>query len=287
MRRFLLSFIGSALLSTVVAHVQVHAFPLPIEERSSVRLPLAFGTNYNFEGIVALSNCSGSLIRLEASKNTDPALVLTNGHCHEGGFIPPGKFIINGRSTRKFGLMNATGQTVASLRATHVIYGTMTKTDITLYQLAETYEQIRAQYNIQPLTLASAHADVGQEIEIISGYWERGYTCAIEAFIHNLKEGDWMWEDSIRYTRPGCEVIGGTSGSPVVAKGTRTVIGINNTGNENGRRCTVNNPCEIDVNGNVTYQKGYSYAEQTNLLYSCLDQNNVFNFNQTGCLLPH
>jgi V8-like Glu-specific endopeptidase len=287
MRRFILSLLGCVLLSTFAAQVQVQALPLPTGERESVYLPQDFTANYNFEGIVQLSNCSGSLIRLEGSKDSDLALVLSNGHCYEGGFIQPGKFLINVRSTRKFGLMDAAGKTVANLRATSVIYATMTKTDITLYQLSETYAQILAQYNIRPLTLASQHAEVGQEIEVISGYWKRGYSCAVEAFVHNLKEGNWMWEDSMRYSRPGCEVIGGTSGSPVIAKNTRTVIAVNNTGNENGDRCTVNNPCEIDANGNVFYEKGYSYAEQTNLLYSCLDANNVFNFTQTGCLLPH
>ena len=36
----------------------------------------------DFAGTVALSNCSGSLVRFAASQPTDPAMALTNGHCY-------------------------------------------------------------------------------------------------------------------------------------------------------------------------------------------------------------
>ena len=54
----------------------------------------------NFEGIVALSNCSGSIVRYESSRDDDQAMVLTNGHCYEGGFINAGTFVLNADSTR-------------------------------------------------------------------------------------------------------------------------------------------------------------------------------------------
>ena len=41
----------------------------------------------DFTGIAALSNCSASLVRYAESVSTDKALVLTNGHCYEGGFL--------------------------------------------------------------------------------------------------------------------------------------------------------------------------------------------------------
>src|SRR5690242_1865712 len=37
--------------------------------------------NPDFSGIVALSNCSGSIVRWKSSKQQDKALMLTNGHC--------------------------------------------------------------------------------------------------------------------------------------------------------------------------------------------------------------
>ena len=66
----------------------------------------------------------------------------------------------------------------------------------------------------------------------------------IDKFIFMVKEANWTFKDSIRYT-DGCDTIGGTSGSPIIEAGTRTVIGVNNSANESGRKCTMNNPCEI------------------------------------------
>ena len=36
----------------------------------------------DFSGTVALSNCSGSLVKLADAPTSGPALVLTNGHCY-------------------------------------------------------------------------------------------------------------------------------------------------------------------------------------------------------------
>ncbi|MGZ3723069.1 MAG: trypsin-like peptidase domain-containing protein [Bdellovibrionales bacterium] len=280
-------FFYSLVLSVLFSAGAANALPLPRVARSLVMLPETFTTGYNFEGIVALDNCSGSIVRFENSKDTDTAMVLTNGHCYEGGFMNAGEFLVNKASRRTFSILDTQGNDMGTLHATMVLYATMTKTDMTLYRLRETYAEILSQYKTHPLTMSSQHPATGTNIEIISGYWQRGYTCQIEFFVNNLKEGDYTWADSMRYSRPGCEVIGGTSGSPVIMAGTRTVIGINNTGNENGQRCTDNNPCEIDQNGNVTYQKGYNYAEETYWIYSCLDSSGQINVSTAGCMLTH
>jgi V8-like Glu-specific endopeptidase len=250
-------------------------------------LPPTFTADYNFEGIVALSNCSGSIIRFETSKDSDKAMVLTNGHCYENGMPDPGEVILHRRSSRRFQVLSPTAENLGTINATEVIYSTMTRTDMTLYKLDTTYAQILSDYNVRPFTLTSSHPVIGTPIEVVSGYWERGYTCSVEAFAHELDEGGYAMFDSVRYSRPGCEVIGGTSGSPVIAQGTRNVIAINNTGNEDGERCTMNNPCEIDENGKVTYVQGYSYAQETYLIYSCLTDANELDLNKSGCLLPH
>lgn len=264
------------------------ALPLPKGPRSQVVIPPTFTTQYNFEGIIALDDCSASLVQLENAHDTDTALVFTNGHCLEFGFPSAGTFVSHKPSHRDFDLMDASGQVVASLRASEVVYSTMTKTDMTIYKVAgETYASILQKYHIHPLVLSSKHPEIGQNIEIISGYWNRGYACSIESFAYSLHEGDYTWEDSVRYSRPGCEVIGGTSGSPMLAAGTRTMIGINNTGNENGLRCTDNNPCEVDKDGNVSFQKGWNYAEETYWVYSCVNANNEIDLTVPGCQLPH
>ena len=93
-------------------------------------------------------------------------------------------------------------------------------------------------------------------------------------------------KDSIRYSPTGCEVYGGTSGSPVIAKGERVVVGVNNTGNESGKECKMNNPCEIDESGNVTVIKGRGYAQQTYWFYSCLSMDFDIDLAKPGCELP-
>ncbi len=261
------------------------AFPMPKGPRPAYT-PQPPMMAYDFEGIVALSNCSGSLIQFEGQADTTPAFVLTNGHCYEGGFLEPGEVISGQGSTRRFMVLNPNSSDAGRVQATMVVYATMTKTDVTLYRLRETYTEIYQRYHVRPFKLAATHPIDQQPLDIVSGYWRRGYSCNINGFVFKLQEGNWTDEDSIRYSQPGCEVIGGTSGSPIIARGTRTVIGINNTGNEDGLRCQENNPCEIDEKGNVSVQQGQNYGQQTFWIYSCLTPSFDLDLNKPGCALP-
>ena len=239
----------------------------------------------NFACTVALSNCSGSVVRMPDSEADDPALVMTNGHCLESGFPGPGEVLVDKASSRTFSLLNSSGSRVATLRAAKLAYGTMTDTDVALYQLTTTYAKIKSSYNINALTLNDAHPVAGTAISIPSGYWKRIYSCNIDGFVPTLKEGDWSWKDSVRYTS-ACNTIGGTSGSPVVDQATNKVVAINNTGNEDGERCTVNNPCEVDANGTVTVRKGINYAQETYGIPACFGIDNKLDLSASGCTLP-
>ncbi|MBW8795807.1 MAG: trypsin-like peptidase domain-containing protein [Streptomyces sp.] len=245
----------------------------------------AAAVTVNFAGTVSLSNCSGSVIRFPNSADSDPALVLTNGHCLETGFPEPGEVITGQSSSRTFGLLNSSGTRVATLRANQVVYSTMTDTDITIYRTTTTYAAIKSSYGISPLTVSAAHPVAGTAIKVVSGYWKTIYSCNIDGFVYRLKEGDWTWKDSVRYTS-ACNTIGGTSGSPVIDTSTGQVVAVNNTGNEDGERCTVDNPCEVDANGNVTVRQGINYAEETYLIPACFTTGNVLNLSASGCTLP-
>lgn len=239
----------------------------------------------NFAGTVSLSNCSGSVIRFPNSTDTDPALVLTNGHCLETGFPSPGEVITGQSSSRSFGLLNANGSRVATLRANQVVYSTMTDTDVTIYRTTTTYAAIKNSYGISPLTVQDTHPTAGTAIKVVSGYWKRTYSCNVDGFVYRLKEGDWTWKDSVRYTS-SCNTIGGTSGSPVIDTATGKVVAVNNTGNEDGERCTENNPCEVDESGNVTVRQGINYAEETYIIPACFTTGNKLDLNAAGCTLP-
>ncbi|MEU9244604.1 trypsin-like peptidase domain-containing protein [Streptomyces shenzhenensis] len=245
----------------------------------------AAAVTVNFAGTVSLSNCSGSVIRFPNSADSDPALVLTNGHCLETGFPNPGEVITGQSSSRTFGLLNSSGTKVATLRANQVVYSTMTDTDITIYRTTTTYAAIKSSYGISPLTVSADHPVAGTAIKVVSGYWKTIYSCNIDGFVYRLKEGDWTWKDSVRYTS-ACNTIGGTSGSPVIDTSTGQVVAVNNTGNENGETCTVDNPCEVDQNGNVTVRQGINYAEETYLIPACFTTGNVLNLSASGCTLP-
>jgi V8-like Glu-specific endopeptidase len=275
---------SSAILLTF-SSASAFALPTVKGSQASLTVPSSLTASYDFEGIVGLDDCSGSLIRFAQSLDTDQAMVLTNGHCLESGMPAPGTVISGQASSRGFSLMSSDGTVAGNLTATQVLYSTMTKTDITLYRTQETYAQIMTQYGVRPFELASTHPLKGVAIEVISGYWQRGYSCSIDGFVNEVKEADWTWMDSIRYSATGCDVIGGTSGSPVLATGTRTVIGINNTTNESGERCTVDNPCEVDASGNVTYKEGLGYAEETYLIYTCTNANRDIDLTLPGCQL--
>lgn len=276
-------------LALVLASANAHALP-NFETANTYFAPISTLNNVDFEGIIEIRSlmggCSASLVRFDVSRDVDAAMILTNGHCLESGMPKPNTFVSNLSSNRRFNVLDPkTAQVLGKVKAEKVLYGTMTGTDMALYKLESTYADIQAQFKIKPLTLAREISPVGNQIEVISGYWKRGYACSIEAIIPTLKEADWTMTQSIRYSRPGCETIGGTSGSPIILAGTRIVIGVNNTGNEDGKQCAMNNPCEVDANGNISAVKGYSYGQQIKDVYSCLDQNLNFDLMLPTCKL--
>lgn len=124
----------------------------------------------DFTAIVALSNCSGSLVRFNSSRAEDKAMILTNGHCLEGGMPKPGVVVVNKASSRSFTLLKSTGVgSITKLSATKVLYATMTNTDMALYQLSASYEEIQSKHNVQALTLSDRRADIAAPIRVVSG----------------------------------------------------------------------------------------------------------------------
>ena len=241
--------------------------------------------NFDFDGIIKLSNCSGSIIRFSGMPDTANAIAMTNGHCLNsmGGMINPGE-VITGKSVARAMKVYNRSQNLVRINSTKVLYATMTSTDITLYELKETYKDLAAR-GVDSFELVGNHPTLGTSIDVVSGYWDRGYRCNIDAFIYELREADWTMKDSIRYSETGCDTIGGTSGSPIIQTGTRSIIGINNTGNENGEKCTMDNPCEVDQQGNIVVKIHASYGQQTFNINSCLTPDFRIDLSLPGCKL--
>lgn len=244
---------------------------------------------FHFDGIVGMSNCSASFVRFKQSSENDLGMVLTNGHCTGGEFgrmMRPGEVYYNQARRYSVYLLDQNANRIATLRAEKIIYATMTNTDMALLQLNQTYREIKQATGVDALVLADHRSEPGLAIEIPSGYWKRTYTCQLEAFVPTLKEAQWTFKDSLRYSESGCEVIGGTSGSPIVSASSGEVVAINNTGNESGQRCTMNNPCEVDEAGNVKVIPGRGYGQQIYWVYACLNAQGVFDLSVPTCTLP-
>jgi V8-like Glu-specific endopeptidase len=280
------------LISLFLAMAATSAFAFPVApfnalERSSDKAFKGLeALKYDFEGIVKLSNCSGSLIAFNGQPLSSKAIVMTNGHCIQkpGGFLEPGEVWVNKPLKRSMKIFDR-NMRLFPIQSTKILYATMTNTDVAFYELNETYQEIMDRTKVRPLLLDSVRPLEGISIEIISGYWDRGYSCEIDGFVYKIREGKWTFTDSIRYTA-GCDTIGGTSGSPILAKGERRVVAINNTSNESGQRCTLNNPCEVDESGEVTVRRGVRYGQQTFNTYTCLTPDFRFELRRSDCELP-
>lgn len=279
-----------ALIVTALTLASATAFAIPRAPHNALEVRFKSSANvdleYDFEGIVKLSNCSGSLIQFAGQPDSAKGIVMTNGHCIQkpGGYLNPGEVWLNRPISREMKIFDR-NMKLSPINATKILYATMTNTDVAFYELAETYADIEARFNVSPFTLDGNHPVVGTSLELISGYWDRGWKCDIDGFVYKMLEGAWTFTDSIRYTA-SCDTMGGTSGSPLIARGTKTVIGINNTSNESGEQCTVNNPCEVDESGNIRATKGVRYGQQTFNVYGCLTPDFQFDLKRRGCSLP-
>jgi len=234
---------------------------------------------------IALNNCSASLVRFPTSLSTDRAMMLTNGHCYEGGMPGAGVVLQNRASSRSGTLINGAGNNVGTVRADLLLYATMTNTDVSLYRLNTTFASIQSQFGVGALTISGSHPVDQSSMFIPSGFFKQIWNCTINGFVGTLRESQWTWHDSIRYNT-GCNTIHGTSGSPVIDLASNQIVGINNTGNDDGQSCTLNNPCEVDPDGTIHVIQGQSYAQETYWFTTCLNSSNGLDLNKAGCLLP-
>ncbi|MBV6700673.1 putative Ig domain-containing protein [Kitasatospora aureofaciens] len=232
---------------------------------------------------IALSNCSASLVRYPTSVDGDRALMLTNGHC-----LPTmpnaGEVIQNVAAGRSGTLLDGAGNSLGTVQADQVLYATMTGTDVALYRLTDTYGSISSRYGVTALTINDGHPTDGAAMYIPSSYWKQVWNCSVNGFVPTLREDQWTWHDSLRYSA-GCNTTHGTSGSPIVDSASGRIVGINNTGNDDGQMCTLNNPCEVAADGTTTATKGQSYGEETYWFTTCLGNGRVIDLNVSGCLL--
>lgn len=194
----------------------------------------AENTNYNqFDAIVRVGNCSGSIIALPDSEPSDKALLLTNGHCYNNNFRP-GDVVVGMPSRAKVLLFNGNSTyKVGSFYTTRALYSTTTGTDMTIYETSMTDQDLARRYGTTPRIVSETPVAVGEQVGVTSGYWKRTWDCTMTTNVDKLKEGDWTWNGAYRMEGPDCLTRSGSSGSPVL-NSQGQIVAVNNTANFNG-----------------------------------------------------
>ena len=247
--------------------------------------PVAKAATVDFAGALTVGGCSGSLVRMPVSTDNDKAFLLTNGHCYENAWPVPDEVLVDQPSHRVVSLLDHAGRPAALLQASKAVYVSMTGTDITLYQLDQSYRDIDRAYHVRPLTISAQRPAPGTAISVVSGGLGKIFTCAVDQLVYRVLESGYLTKDVLRYTS-ACQTGPGSSGSPVVDSATGEVIGINNTSNRDGGQCLMNNPCEMDRDGAISVHKGIAYGTETYWLTTCVAKGNRLDLNRPGCLLP-
>jgi hypothetical protein len=223
-----------------------------------LNLSVSFASDY--QGQASLSNCTGFIFKTQKTQESEKTLLATNGHCLQslfGMILKPGQVKRNEKATRSVTLYANDGKAFQTKTAT-LKFATMTGTDLAIYELSESYEDL-ALNNIYPLILATESPAEGLEVTTISIRKKSKFNCRIDK-ITNTREGGYSFSQAFRMSEE-CRQINGTSGSPVMDSRTGEVVAIANTFNKNGKRCTDNNPCE-DEGDEIRVMHRARYAQR-------------------------
>lgn len=241
----------------------------------------------DLKGMANLGNCSGGVLDIGRPMNAK-SLLITNGHC-VSGTLGANQAIINQPSQRFFRLFTYDGSTVL-VQAQKLVYATLTDTDLGLYELNVTYEELQSM-NVKSYPLSMRSASPGIPLRITSGYWKRTQECAVERIVYKLLEGfggdvsNPSVATNVLALTNECQIYGGFSGTPAIDLKTQTIIGLAFTVAEGGQKnCEERSPCEEDKNGKRVYLHGVSYVTRVDQIASCFLKGE-FDLNQPNCTL--
>lgn len=222
-----------------------------------------------YDGMAKIRNCSASIVEFAGQKDSDKVLLLTNGHCVSKDFATIDAMINQPYSDVATVYRGNTPLIVGSLTVDKIIYATMTNTDIAILRTNMSYGDLKQKLRISPREISSALPKAGDNVSAASGNLEQRYTCKVDGIAQMVKEDKWQWIEVARLVKSEeCNILPGASGTPVVDKDGKIVAMIN-TGNQNGRPCTLNNPCEVDASGHTSVNKDAFYAIDIRMLNAC------------------
>lgn len=227
--------------------------------------------------IVKFKGCSAFIFAFEGAARSSQALMMTNGHCvyDGGGNIEPGVALDAFEMS-----LPVTFADEKEVFTKNRIYATQTDSDIAIYALDGSYEEL----DVEPLIVSTSVAPQGSYVKIPSGFSRETHRARIGGYPHSLLEGRYRLSSPIRLEEMD-ELVDGSSGSPLVSETTGQVVGIYTTANEGGELCTSDNPCEIGKNGKKEAFLHQNYGQVISGLYSCLDENFQIKASLVGCKL--
>jgi V8-like Glu-specific endopeptidase len=256
------------------------------------------GANYNGIGLVRLMNgtCTGFLIE-PSDRGDAPAYVVTNAHC-QGGWdnLPGAKEIIIDRAVKINFVVNYFHDFDRgrwSIPVKRIVYATMKNNDIALLELKATQEDIR-KAGLQTLKLSPTPPHKGEPLKVV-GIPADGVD-AERNFLHQtscqmgntvrLKEDVYTWYQALRHR---CSIVGGMSGSPMISTKTNRVVGIVNTGVNDGAlrqpQCSLNRPCEFNSQGVRQTFPSENYGQPVYQLAGCFNRAGMFDIDRETCQL--
>ncbi len=268
----------------------------PSEPEAVVPAPLldsADGGEYT--GVAALSvasDCTGTVI--DTGADDAPAYVLTNGHCLGMDGRGPNEVLIDeegyGQATF-FAFHDTPESDKVPVDVARFEYATMYSVDIGVLRLEATLGELK-DLGVKALPVNPAGAKSGTKVTNIAFP-----VTDIEMEQWALRKGDcklgkqtdviefrWLWEGEIENDCPG--VLGGSSGSPLIADG-KVVSMINTTSGgvsaERGKACYLGQPCQLKGD-QVKFVQDMSYGVDLSGIESCF-QGGIFTLGG-DCPLP-
>lgn len=228
------------------------------EPQAVVPAPLLDRTDgEEYTGVAALSvssDCTGTVV--DTGVDDAPAYVLTNGHCLGMDGQAPNEVLIDeeGYGEATFFAFHDTPESDRVIvPVARFEYATMYSVDIGVLRLDATLGELKDQ-GIKALPLNPDGAKSGTKVtniafpvtDIAAEDWAlREGNCKLGKQT-DVIEFRWLWEGEIANDCPG--VLGGSSGSPLIADG-KVVSVINTTSGgvsaDRGKACYLGQPCQL------------------------------------------
>ena len=250
----------------------------PAEVTPAPVLDRAVGEEYT--GVASLllsSNCTGTLV--ETGVDSAPAYVLTNGHCLGMDGQGAQDILIDEEGYGEvsfFDFHDTPESDRVKVEVARFEYATMYSVDVGVVRLDATLGDLKAQ-GIKALPIDAAGAKAGTKVTNIAypvtgieieDWALREGSCKLGKTA-DLLEFRWVWWNEIINDCPG--VLGGSSGSPLIADG-KVVSMINTTSGgvtaERGKACYLGQPCQLQGD-KVKFVQDTSYGVDLAGVQSC------------------